>query len=206
MTALPLSEEFRGPGLDPRLKWFCPPAHWSIDPSRGVLIVRPDAGTDFWQKTHYGFSADNGHFLFAEVEGDVVVSTRVRFRPACQYDQAGLMIRISANCWLKTSVEYEPGGPNMLGAVVTNAGYSDWSTQAFAADRGEIWLRAHRQGSDCIVQYSEDGSPDGWRQLRVTHLLEMPERGPIQCGLYACSPKGAGFVAEFHFLRVEWTR
>jgi regulation of enolase protein 1 (concanavalin A-like superfamily) len=206
MTGPSISEEFRGSGLDQRLKWSCPPAHWSIDPSRGVLIVRPDTGTDFWQKTHYGFSADNGHFLFAEIEGDVVVSTRVRFRPVHQYDQAGLMIRISPNCWLKTSVEYEPGGPDALGVVVTNAGYSDWSTQAFPAGRDEVWLRIERQGGDCIVQYSEDGSPDNWHQLRVAHLHEMPEHGPVHCGLYACSPKGAGFVAEFHFLRIEGTR
>ena len=42
-----------------------------------------------------------------------------------------------------------------------------------------------------------DASRDGraWTQIRMAHLHEG--RGlPVACGVYACSPKGAGFVAE----------
>ena len=168
----------------------------------------PDASTDFWQRTHYGFSADNGHLLYAEVTGDFTLATRVRFTPVHQYDQAGLMVRCSPDCWLKTSVEFEPGGPNRLGAVVTREGYSDWSTQDFALDRDTLELRVTVSGQDVLVEYlaadatGAGGNPPRWVQLRLAHL-PLPPGQPIQAGLYACSPKGAGFRAEFHYLHLE---
>jgi hypothetical protein len=114
------------------------------------------------------------------------------------------MVRLSPACWLKTSVEYEPDAPSRLGVVVTNGGYSDWSTQEFPAGRGETWLRIRREGTDYIV----DASPDGerWQQLRMAHLHEDRADAPVAAGLYACSPKAAGFAAEFSVLRVEPAR
>jgi regulation of enolase protein 1 (concanavalin A-like superfamily) len=164
------------------------------------LRVETDGGTDFWQKTHYGFAADNGHFLFADVTDDFIVSTQVSFQGVHQYDQAGLMVRVSSSCWLKTSVEYEPEGPSRLGAVVTNAGYSDWSTQDFPSEAGQIWLRIRRKGSDYLVESSKDGVV--WSQLRLARLHE-DQGGAVACGLYACGPKGGGFAPEFGFLSIE---
>jgi regulation of enolase protein 1 (concanavalin A-like superfamily) len=195
-----LNEPFIGPTLPPLLRWHCEPARWSLDAPRRCLRVEPDAGTDFWQRTHYGFEADNGHFLFAEVPGDFVLAVRARFRPVHQYDQAGLMVRVSPSCWLKTSVEHEPDGPSRLGAVVTNFAYSDWSTQDFAHGPGEAWFRVRREGDNYIIEASQDGTR--WQQIRICHLHEG--RGqPVLCGPYACSPKGAGFVAEFDHLTID---
>ena len=61
----------------------------------------------------------NGDLQFepgAEVSGNVIVTARIRSYPAHQYDQAGLMVRFSSDCWLKTSVEFEPDSPSQLGA------------------------------------------------------------------------------------------
>jgi len=91
MSGRVLHEQFAGPGLDERLEWLDSPARHCIDSSG--LVVEPNAPTDFWQRTHYGFQADTGHFLGMKVTGDFVVSTEVRFHPVHQYDQAGLMIR-----------------------------------------------------------------------------------------------------------------
>lgn len=198
MTDSPFHERFDRPGLNPALRWRCEPARWGVDPSKPCLWVEPDAGTDFWRKTHYGFEADNGHFLSARAAGDFVLTTRVALRPVNQYDQAGLMVRVSPTCWLKASVEYQPDGPGLLGAVVTNAGWSDWSTQEIPRETADVWFRVRMEGEDCLVDASLDGR--GWRQIRVAHLLERPGAPAVDCGLYACSPKGAGFRAEFHYL------
>ena len=140
-----LNERFNQPALDPRLRWFNPPPAWSLDPSRPALVMQPAASTDFWQETHYGFRADNGHFLFTEIPGDFTVTTKVRFHPVHQYDQAGLVVRLGPSCWIKTSVEYEPEGPARLGAVVTNHGFSDWSVQDFPREVDRVrrpqWMR-----------------------------------------------------------------
>jgi uncharacterized protein len=201
-----ISTDFDGPDLDPRLKWHCPPVRWSIRDSR--LILQPEAGTDFWQRTHYGFRADNGHFLHAAVTGDFVLVTRVRFAPVHQYDQAGLMVRCSPDCWVKTSVEFEPGGPSRLGAVITREGYSDWSTQDFPVGRDTVELRLELRGQDVLVQYrlpvaaASSSASLPWTQIRLGHLPRRPGAA-VQAGLYACSPRAAGFNAEFELLTIE---
>jgi regulation of enolase protein 1 (concanavalin A-like superfamily) len=199
--AVDIHESFARPTLHPALRWHREPPRWSIRLAERCLRVEPVAATDFWQKTHYGFEMDNGHFLFAEVGGDFVLSTRVRFHPVHQYDQAGLMVRVSPSCWLKTSVEYEPTGPSRLGAVVTNHAYSDWSTQSVPAETREIWLRVRRERQDYIVDASRDGRR--WEQIRMAHLLDDGEGAAVGAGLYACSPKAAGFVAEFAYLHID---
>lgn len=198
MSTMFLSAEFDG-HLDARLKWFCPPANWFLE--NGCLVFRPDAKTDFWQKTHYGFQNDNGHFLYTELAGDFTLTTKVQLFPVHQYDQAGLMVRISPDFWLKTSIEFEPEKPNRLGAVVTRQGFSDWSTQDVPKSFRELQYRIQRTGDDYIVTYrqSEQGN---WSQIRMAHL-ENAQQIPVRCGLYACSPIEAGFEARFEYLHIE---
>jgi regulation of enolase protein 1 (concanavalin A-like superfamily) len=199
-----MEEGFDGPALDPRLRWWNPPLRAALEGSR--LVVASAAGTDFWQRTHYGFRADNGHFLFAQWAGDLVLSTTVRACPVHQYDQAGLMVRLSPDCWLKTSIEFEPDRPSRLGAVVTNHGWSDWSTQDVPQGLDAIALRVRREGADYLIEHAlpdHAADPRAWSQLRVAHLAEDDGSGPVRCGLYACSPQGAGFVAEFEQLSIR---
>lgn len=206
MNDVVFDEKFEQKRLDTRLQWYNPPQNWQIRDSR--LVIEPDAKTDYWRKTHYGFIADNGHFLWTEVTGDIIMTTHVRFHPVHQYDQAGLMVRLSPTCWLKTSVEYEPHEPDRLGVVVTNDGYSDWSTQNFPGERNELMLRVRREVSDYFVEYRlpdrrQQEVSGAWTQICMAHLHEDDGQCPVQCGLYACSPKEAGYRAEFNFLKIE---
>jgi hypothetical protein len=196
-----LDETFANPKPDPRLRWTNSPPDWTSGP--GGLVVRTTAATDFWQGTHYGFRVDNGHLLAAEVGGDFVIETLVRTAPVHQYDQAGLMIRLSERCWLKTSVEFEPGEPSRLGVVVTNAGWSDWSTRDIDPEAGrEVAFRVTRRGADYTVE-ARLGAEARWSQIRLARLHEDDGAGPVRAGLYACSPKGAGLAATFGYLRIE---
>ena len=131
--------------LDSDVSWYCPPAQFQIDTETNRLVIKTDAKTDFWQRTHYGFEADNGHFLYREVEGDFEIMTKVHTYPVNRYDQAGLMIRVSKDTWIKTSVEYNPDGPNQLGAVVTNQGFSDWSSQNFTQNKSALYFKIQRK-------------------------------------------------------------
>jgi uncharacterized protein len=196
-----LSETFDDGAIHP-LQWLNPPSVWRIDPARSCLIVEPDTETDFWQRTHYGFRSDNGHLLGAEVSGNVIVTARIRSYPAHQYDQAGLMVRFSSDCWLKTSVEFYPDSPSQLGVVVTNSGYSDWSLEDFPYG-GELsyCLRIRRNGEDFQVEHATNENGP-WRLMRVAHLFAEPGH-PVLAGFYACSPKALGYRAEADFLRIE---
>jgi len=197
-----LNETFDGAALHPLLKWMNPPSTWRIDGARSRLLLEPDAPTDFWQETHYGFRADNGHFLYAEVHGDTVATAAILCHPAHQYDQAGLMVRFSAECWLKASAEFEPEGPSHLGAVVTNSGFSDWSLQDFPyGDTLSYCLRLRREGRDFLVEHAA-GEHGPWNLMRIARLL--PGSEPCaRIGLYACSPKESGCRVEARFLRIE---
>jgi uncharacterized protein len=197
-----ICEKFDSVHLHPRLTWLNPPATWKIDHTRSRLLLEPDAGTDFWQRTHYGFRNDNGHFLYAEISGDATITTTVHVYPVHQYDQAGLMVRFSADCWLKTSTEFDPPGPSQLGTVVTNFGFSDWSLQNFPYGEATSYsLRIRREGMDFHVEHAptENGP---WALMRIAHLHTGTE--PVaQMGLYACSPKEAGFQVDARLLRVD---
>lgn len=228
-------------------KWFNKPPHINIcrlvnPPEPGEppvtdslfgMEIKTATKTDYWQRTHYGFRFHNGHHFYIDVAGDWVLSTTVRSNPNSKYDQAGLMVRISESCWLKTSVEFQPGGgPSQLGAVVTNSGFSDWSTTDFFPsylDDGraavEVSLRIRREGSDYIVEASlppsssmgatagptantaiaKGGEPtgtQGWTQIRMARLLEDVDGCEVAAGAYACSPIGPGFTAKFDHLTI----
>jgi len=195
-----IEETFDKPDLNPQLTWFNEPEEWAVDTVSHRLVVMPGAGTDFWQKPHYGFRADNGPFLRARVTGDFVMTVEVFFHPRHQYDQAGLMVRFSAGCWLKTSVEYEPEGPAKLGVVVTAGGFSDWSVRDFPREHNSVELRVRREGADFLVDSRESAAAE-WNMIRMAHLAGV-EGKEAQCGLYACSPKAAGFRAEFAGLEI----
>ena len=168
-------------------------------PAPGGLLLATAAGTDFWQGTHYGFRVDNGHALLAEAAGDFVLSTRVRDPARHQYDQAGLMVRLSPSCWLKTSVEFEPGEPSRLGAVVTNHGWSDWSTQDLDPDLGrDLAFRITRTGPTTWSRLPWPAAAGASCASRACTTMG----GPVRAGLYACSPKDAGFEATFARLTI----
>lgn len=213
MNSLALYESFRSDTIHSDLKWYCQPENWNIKKENAGLIIEPNEMTDYWQKTHYGFAVDNGHFLYTEMNEDVIIMTRVRSYPVHQYDQAGLMVRFSKDCWIKTSIEYEPNGSCKLGAVVTNHGYSDWSTQNYTQGLLDLYFRIRRESGDYIVEFLEveedktfsisELMEREWTQLRIARLMEDTEGQVFQCGVYACSPQGKGFVAEFDFLSIE---
>lgn len=186
-----------GHELSPQWQWRHPPRRWEI--RANALTVWTAEATDYWQRTHYGFRADNGHFLYARVEGNFSLEASVAFQGVHQYDQAGLLVRFSESCWLKTSVEHEPEGPARLGAVVTNSGWSDWSTQDAPRTLDRVTLRVRRVDRDYEVHWSHDGAL--WSQLRIARLLEDDGR-VVEAGLYACSPKAAGYSATFTNVRI----
>lgn len=177
-------------------RWFNEPAAWHLDNAL-ELTTLPD--TDYWQRTHYGFRRDNGHFFYAELDGDFTLTAHLSFLPTGQYDQCGLMCRVDSDTWIKCSAESETPAFSHLGSVVTVRGYSDWATQEIPATVTALHYRLDRRGSDFRISWSLDGRD--WRQMRITHLDPCPDR--IQAGIYACSPVGPGFVCRVHSLTIS---
>ena len=81
----------------------------------------------------------------------------------------------------KTSLEYIPEGPSHLGAVVTNNGYSDWSTQDYPTEAAKQQLRFRiiRKSGDYTI-YVKKGYQ--WEQIRIAHLMEDIGKEPVKIG------------------------
>src|ERR1700723_2791293 len=103
--------------------WLNPPSHWQH--VEGALIVTTDDRTDFWRKTEYGFIRDNGHFAYGTVADDFSVEVTFTGKYRTLYDQAGLMIRLDAERWIKTGIEFVDESMNF--STVVTQGTSDWS-------------------------------------------------------------------------------
>jgi regulation of enolase protein 1 (concanavalin A-like superfamily) len=174
-------------------RWANEPAAWRLDAVLEVM-TRPD--TDYWQRTHYGFRRDNGHFFFTTLTADFSLAGAFAFQPTAQYDQCGLMVRADADNWIKCSVEYETPEFSRLGSVVTNLGFSDWATQDLTGAVSAMHYKVDRRGDDFRISWSTGGLD--WRQMRITHLHRCPEA--LEVGVYACSPVGAGFVCRVEAL------
>ncbi|MGE5602269.1 MAG: DUF1349 domain-containing protein [Nitrososphaerales archaeon] len=181
--------------------WMYEPRSWRLD---AVLEVKTDPDTDYWQRTHYGFRRDNGHFFYTELDGDFTLAASLTYEPTAQYDQCGVMCRVDAETWVKCSAEYETPAFSRLGSVVTNLGYSDWATQDIPATVNEIHYKLNRKGDDFMLSWSTDGQE--WLQMRITHLHRCPRQ--LQAGIYAASPVGPGFVCRVYDLQIgpnDWT-
>jgi uncharacterized protein len=170
------------------VEWLNEPARWSA--SGGALTVTADARTDFWRTTHYGFVRDSGHVYGDQVAGDFDLAVRVRGAYASQYDQAGAMVRVDAEHWLKTGVEYVDGRAR-FSTVVTLA-YSNWSVSDLPAGASELGLQLARRGDAVEVRYSVDGS-----QADLAAVVYLPPGRPVFAGAMCAAPDGDGFEVSF---------
>ncbi|MDM5188719.1 DUF1349 domain-containing protein [Bacillus sp. DX4.1] len=180
------------------------PKHWDVKES--TFIVHSKEETDFWLKTHYGFEVMNGHVFYEEISTDFEAKVSLSMNPKSTYDQAGLFIMVSQGCWLKTSLEYIPNGLSHLGAVVTNAGYSDWSTQNFPNElvTRKLHFRIIRKNGDYTIYVKTEQLHNEWEQIRIAHLIEDHGNRPIKVGFYTCSPtKNNGFETTFYDFSIE---
>lgn len=179
------------------LGWIHPPKHSQVTP--GKIVIETDPGTDFWQRTYYGFRNDNAHGLLCAVEGDFSFTAMTRFDSKVRFDQCGILLYEDSDNWAKASIEFENDAFQRLGSVVTNRGYSDWATTDIPASVKAMSYRLSRRGMDFCFECAGEGEP--FKQMRIFHF--WAGEGPVHVGLYACSPGQSRFHAEFTGMRLE---
>jgi regulation of enolase protein 1 (concanavalin A-like superfamily) len=119
------------------MSWMNEPASAKI--TGNAITVRSRAKTDFWQKTFDGYMADNGHFFHLPASGDFTFTALINGQYATQYDQAGLMVRIDAENWMRCGTELIDG--KRYASVVFTRTYSDGSTLPDLSQTKPIWWR-----------------------------------------------------------------
>lgn len=173
------------------MQWYNEPPQWKLENS--MLMVTTGAKTDFWRTTHYGFIRDDGHFYYQTAEGDFVFTAQFTGQYHDLYDQAGVMLRVDEQNWIKCGVEFVEGVQQA--SVVVTRQFSDWSVTPLPQNPPTIWLKVKRSGDAVEVFYSLDGS-----HYTLLRLAYLPPDKPVQVGIMCASPQGAGFTVHFdHF-------
>ncbi len=176
------------------MQWFNPPAAWQV--REDGLEVTSAPKSDFWRKTHYGFTRDNGHFFYQEVRGDFTCEVRVNGQYKDLYDQAGLMLRVDEENWIKTGIEYFDQLQH-ASAVVTRE-FSDWSVSELPGQPASFWLRVTRKAEAVEIFFSLDGQ--NHTLLRLAYLVPAEV---TQVGLMCASPDGSGFTTIFEDFQIK---
>ena len=171
-----------------KMQWFNEPAKWEIKNNSLSMSVTPQS--DYWRISHYGFTVDDAPFLYTLRGGEFEVKVKVSGDYTARFDQAGLMLRIDHENYIKAGIEFVDGKYN-LSTVVTHH-TSDWSIITLDRPVPFVWIKAVRRLDAIEVFYSFDD---------VTYTLMrhawMPDNHPIMVGVMAACPDGNGFKARF---------
>lgn len=173
--------------------WLNPPRAW--DMRDGVLTLSTSPKTDFWRETHYGFIRDDGHFWQVPAPEAFTATLSFEGQYETLYDQAGLMLRVDAENWIKCGIEHSDGMTNF--SIVVTRGRSDWSVVGQPLISGPQTVRLTARNNAIIAHFmSADGA---WQLMRVA---DFPTAAGAMIGPMACSPERGGFKARFHALDI----
>ncbi|MBR4046072.1 MAG: DUF1349 domain-containing protein, partial [Alistipes sp.] len=100
-----------------RMQWFNEPESWSINNNTLTMDVTPQS--DYWRISHYGFTVDDAPFLYTLRGGEFEVKVKISGDYKVRFDQAGLMLRIDKENYIKAGIEFVDGKYN-LSTVVTH--------------------------------------------------------------------------------------
>lgn len=181
------------------LSQFTSLAHWTTPPVSAAvgdgLVVEARAGSDAWRTTSYGFIHDDAHALLVEFADQSSVEVDFVLDYSEQFDQAGLMLRVDAEHWIKAGVEISDGAPQ-VGAVVTRQ-VSDWSVAPVPDWVGQqVTIRASRVGDAVTIRAKAAAAP--WQLVRVAPIDPAAD---IEAGPYCASPTRGGLRVRFTGIR-----
>lgn len=177
-----------------KMQWFNEPESYTIH--EGTLEMDVPAQTDYWRIAHYGFTVDDGPFLYATYGGEFEAKIKVSGDYKVRFDQAGMMIRQDYENYVKFGIEFVDGKFN-ISTVVTHQ-TSDWSVIQLEEPIPYLWLKAVRRLDAIEIYYSFDD-----RKYTMMRTLWMKDNCPLQVGPVAACPDGKGFKARFSDFKVK---
>lgn len=176
-----------------KMNWFNEPDSWEIKDNTLIMDVTPKS--DYWRISHYGFTVDDAPFYYSEYGGEFEAVMKISGDYKVRFDQAGMMIRIDHENYIKTGIEFVDGKYN-LSTVVTHH-TSDWSVISLDRPVESIWIKALRRLDAIEIFYSFDGKE--WQMMRNAW---MEQNRPVKIGMFAACPDGNGFKAKFSDFKV----
>lgn len=177
-----------------KMQWFNEPENWTIE--NGTLVMDVTPQSDYWRVSHYGFTVDDAPFLYTLRGGEFKVKVKISGKYKERFDQAGLMLRIDKENYVKAGIEFVDGKYN-LSAVVTH-GTSDWSVVKLDEPVDFVWIKAVRRLDAVEIFYSFDD-----KEYTMMRNCWMQDNTPIMVGMMAACPDGNGFEATFEEFKIK---
>ena len=177
-----------------KMLWFNEPEQWKIEDKSLSMYVTPHC--DYWRISHYGFIVDDAPFYYTTYGGEFEVKVKVSGDYKTRFDQAGLMLRIDHENYIKAGIEFVDGKYN-LSTVVTHH-TSDWSVITLDKAVPYVWIKAVRRLDAVEIFYSFDD-----KTYVMMRNAWLKDNTPVQVGLMAASPDGEGFNAKFEEFKVK---
>ena len=177
-----------------KMNWFNEPQSWGIENNTLTMTVTPQS--DYWRISHYGFTVDDAPFYWAEYGGEFEAKVKISGEYKARFDQAGLMLRIDHENYIKAGIEFVDGKYN-LSAVVTHH-TSDWSVITLDKPVDFIWIKAVRKLDAVEIFYSFDD-----KVYTLMRNAWMQDNIPMKVGVMGASPDGTGFNARFEYFSVH---
>ena len=176
-----------------KMQWFNEPEQWEIKDNTLSMFVTPQS--DYWRISHYGFTVDDAPFYYSTYGGEFEVKVKITGDYQARFDQAGLMLRIDHENYIKTGIEFVDGKFN-LSTVVTHK-TSDWSVIALDKPVPYIWIKAVRRLDAVEIFYSFDN-----KNYTMMRNAWLQDNTPVMVGVMGASPDGKGFNAKFEHFKV----
>ena len=177
-----------------KMQWFNEPEVWEIKDKALSIFVTPQS--DYWRISHYGFTIDDAPFYYSTYGGEFEAKVKITGNYKERFDQAGIMLRIDHENYIKAGIEFVDGKFN-LSSVVTHK-TSDWSVISLDKAIPYVWIKAVRRLDAVEIFYSFDDKTyimmrNAWLQDNI----------PVKVGLMAASPDGTGFNVKFKYFSVK---
>lgn len=177
-----------------KMTWYNEPEAWSI--ADGALLMDVTPKSDYWRISHYGFTVDDAPFYYATYGGEFEARVKITGDYRNRFDQAGLMVRIDHENYIKAGIEYVDGKYN-LSVVVTHK-TSDWSVIALDRPVESVWIKAVRRRDAVEVFYSFDG-----KEYTMMRNAWLQDNTPVMVGIMGACPDGDGFSVRFDGFNVK---
>ncbi len=177
-----------------KMQWFNEPENWTIENETLTMDVTPQS--DYWRISHYGFTVDDAPFLYTTRGGEFEVKVKISGEYKERFDQAGLMIRIDKENYIKTGIEFVDGKYN-LSTVVTHT-TSDWSVIELDKPVEFVWIKAVRRLDAVEIFYSFDD-----KHYTMMRNCWLQDNTPVMVGMMAACPDGKGFKATFSDFKIK---
>ena len=163
----------------------------------GVFTVLAPAESDYFNNPEDGKITGTAPFLYTEIAGDFVATTKVAPDFSSVWNAVALMVYWDSKHWIKFAFENSDAtGPSIVSVVTREV--SDDANGVILDDSGAIWLKLIRKGKLYAMHWSRDGE-----NFKMARLAAMPEKEIIKIGIEAQCPAGSGAKHLISFFSLE---